>query len=251
MKHLLLFTFLVFFGFLINQSVAQNLLPGGDMENGVGDWNGKFRKGAAGNISVTNDAANGNQAMLIDVTSGSTDASPDLSHGQAESTVYTPDGFTDKTSYKLSAFMKSNVAENEIKWKILPVNSDGSPQHIAGLKNEDESFLHLTTEYKNYRWIVNNIKPGFNQGFYMQMQVGLNVAQYFIDDLTVEAIEGIENGGFEDEQDLFGMSTNVNTESGAAAEFTTESEHINTGNKALKVNVTAVNDTVGLVNVIT
>jgi hypothetical protein len=251
MKHLLLFTVLVVFGFYMNQSKAQNLLPGGDMESGVDDWTGKFRKGSDGTISVTNDAVNGSQAMLIDVTTGSTDANPDLSHGQAESAVYKPEGFTDKSSYRLTAFMKANVAENEIKWKILPVNSDGSPQHIAGLQNEDNSFLHLTTEYKKYKWIASNVKPGFDQGFYLQLQVGLNIAKYFIDDLSVEKIEGIENAGFEDEQDFFGMITNVNTASGAEAEFTIDTENANTGNKALKANVTAVNDTVGLVTVIT
>ncbi len=251
MKHFLLFTVLAVFSLISTHSFAQNLVPNGDMESGVDDWTAKFRKGAEGTIATTSDATNGSQAMLIDVTSGSTDASPDLSHGQAESVIYSPEEWTDRATYKLSANLKSNTTENELKWKILPLDADGNKQHIAGLKNDDESFLHLTTEYKNYRWLVNNVKSGYDQGFYFQLQVGLNVAQYFVDDLTLEKVIGIENGGFEDDEDLFAMSTNVTTETGAAADFSIDTDNANTGSKALKVDVTASNDTVGAVNLVT
>ena len=251
MKHFLLFTVFAVFSLISTQGIAQNLVPNGDMESGVDDWTTNFRKGSEGTIAVSSDAANGSQAMLIDVTTASTDANPDLSHGQAESAVYSPEEWTDRATYKLSANLKSNTTENELKWKILPLDADGNKQHIAGLKNEDESFLHLTTEYKNYRWLVNNVKSGYDQGFYFQMQVGLNVAQYFVDDLTLEKVVGIENGGFEDDEDLFAMSTNVTTETGAAANFTIDTENVNTGSKSLKVDVTASNDTVGAVNLVT
>ena len=76
------------------------------------------------------------------------------------------------------------------------------------------------------------------------------MAQYFIDDISLVKIEGIEDGGFEDQSLNFAWDVSVNEASGAAGTLVRDTENAHTGTGALKVDLTTVNDTIGHVNIV-
>ena len=246
MKHFLLFTLIAFFMGTVQRGFSQVTITNADFENGTNGWTAKFQNGSAGTFSATPDAHGGSQAVLIDVTTA--DPTSNITKVNVTSDKITSD-VTDRASYKLSAYMKSDAAENGLKWKMVAYDSGDNKRHMNIGVNDDGTTHQLSTEYKKYQWILNTNYIGFDQGFDMIFQAGLYVAKYYIDDITMEKLDNIENGDFEDDENLFGFSTTVGSEASSAS-FSIEESDVNGGAKSLKVDVTQSNDTASSVTVV-
>lgn len=243
MKHFLLITVIGLVLFTAQSIQSQNIFPGGDFENGIDDWTPKFNGDAEGTFTLSDSAATGSNAALIDVTV--TDA---LNKVKIVSPTIT-DGVSDKASYRFSFFAKSDSDTNQFRIQMVTYNTDGDKRYMSSPKDENDEYYHLTTEYKLYKYIAVN-REKYNVKADFSMQCGLNIAKYYIDDIKIEPIEGIEDGGFEEGDLSYVYSPNINEVSGAAATFSIDTENVNSGNNALKVDITSSSDTASHVSIV-
>ncbi len=243
MKQILLFTIMGLFILTSQFSQSQNIFPEGDFENGIEDWNPKFNGDAEGTFTLSDDKVSGSNAALIDVT-----ASDALNKVKIVSPTIN-DGVSDKASYRFSFFAKSDTETNQFRIQMITYNADGDKRYMSSPKDENDEYYHLTTEYKLYKYLAVN-REGYNVKADFSIQCGLNIAKYYVDDIKLEPIEGIEDGGFEEGNLSYVYSPGINEESGAAATFSIDTENVNSGNNALKVDVTAVNDTISHVSIV-
>ena len=245
MKQFLLITIIGFVLFTTQSVQSQNIFPEGDFENGIDDWDPKFRGDAEGTFTLTDSAsaANGSHAALIDVTA--TDA---LSKVKMVSPTIT-DGLNDLATYRYSFIAKSDVVNNQFRMKFETFDADGGNLIMSSPKDENEEYYHLTTEYKTYKFIGVN-REGFNASSAFSMQCGLHIAKYYVDDIKMEAIDGIEDAGFEEGNLSYVYTPNVDTTSGADATFSIDTENANSGNNALKIDVTSSSDTASHVSIL-
>jgi hypothetical protein len=147
--------------------------------------------------------------------------------------------------------MKSNVVPNEIKIQFVTKDEALTNRFNNSPKDANDEFFKLTTEYKNYRWIASTNKQGFGAAAEIRFQCAKYVAQYFIDNIKIEKIEGIEDGGFEEGDLNYGYTPTVNAVAGANAALTLDNTSTQSGSNALKVEVTAADDTASHVNIAT
>lgn len=244
MKHFLLFIMLGMFLATAQKLNAQNIFPEGDFENGIENWDPKFRGDAKGTFTVSDVAANGSKAALIDVTS----ADPTLNKVKIISPKIT-EGLKDNASYRFSFSAKSDVEQNEFRIQFVTYDAAGTERYMSSPKDENDEYYKLTTEYKTYKYIGIN-REGFNASADFSLQCAKYVAKYYIDDIKIESIEGIEDGGFEEGDLSYAYSAGLTTTSGANATFALDAENANSGTYALKVDVTATSDTVSHVNIV-
>jgi len=131
-----------------HSGTSQNLFPAGNFENGTTGWTIKWNSGTAGKFEVTTDAAEGKQAALIDVTKPNTDLTKVVLTGPAFS------GIDDHSSFRISTTMKSDVAQNELRIQFVTKDAAGNNRFNNSPKDSKDEFFHLTTDYKEYKWIA-------------------------------------------------------------------------------------------------
>jgi len=222
---------------------AQNLFPEGDFESGIGNWDPKFRGDAAGEFTTTDVAFSGSAAGLINVTA----ADPTLNKVKIISPTIT-EGVKDNASYRFSFVAKSDVADNEFRIQFVTYTDGGDTRYMSSPSDDNGDYYHLTTEYKTYKYIGIN-REGYNASADFSLQCAKYVSKYYIDDIKIEPIEGIEDGSFEDGDLYYAYSPDVNTTSGTAAEFSLDTENALNGSNALKVAVLASDDTASHVSI--
>jgi hypothetical protein len=135
--------------------------------------------------------------------------------------------------------------------QFVTKDAAGTTRFNNSPKNEKDEFYKITTAYKTYKWIASTNKKGFGSSAEFRFQCAKYVAKYYIDDIKIEKIEGIEDGGFEEDDLLYGYTSTITTTSGAAATLTLDKSAPKSGVNALKAAVTAKSDTVSHVNVST
>jgi len=225
---------------------SQNLFPEGNFENGISSWVIKWTAGAsgtAGTFTSSDVAAEGTKSALIDVTKLNADIAKVLLTGPQFT------GINDRSSYRISTMMKSNTTQNEMKIAFVTKDAVGTLRFNNSPKNATDEFFKLTTTYKNYKWIMSTNRKGFGAAAEFRFQCAKYIAQYFIDNVKCEKIEGIEDGGLEEGDLTYAYTSTVTTTSGANGTLTLDNTAPYKGLYALKAQVTAKSDTNAHVNI--
>lgn len=226
--------------YTVSAQYGENLETNGDIEQGQGDWDLKFYGGVEGEISVDETGGvDGSKAIKIVVTAGG--------NMNKLSLVSPAQNNLPIAQYLVKASVK---ADGEYGCKLGWLGTtDGTIEeaHTSGMKASitypqvaPKDFT-LGSEYKTLKGLVIN-RDIFNFIDNYRIQMGDSEGTYWFDNYTLQKVEGFANASFEDEDDfLFGWTKIVN--GSASAEFSKEETDVVDGNTALKVDVTASNDT--------
>ena len=233
-------TVVVIISFLASYSVfaqlGENQLTNGDFENGITGWEAKFQGSASGEL--THDAGagvDGSGAGKVVMTSTET---------VNKANIFAPEMALETAQYLFGGSIKGD-GEYLVRLGLQGWNADHSkakyPQFVP------EKDFETSAEYQNIRAFI-TMRDGYTAETYFRWQVGQDAGTYYFDNVTFQKVIDFPNSGFEDEELLFGWRTHVETAFGAAAEFSAETTDYTEGSTALKVNVTASDDTTGHVS---
>ncbi len=218
--------------FLISPAFGQygdNMLTNGDFESGNTDgWDIYNGKTSESTISITSDAYAGDHAILVDVTALGTKISHTYLRTNPNLTIT-----TDKT-YRIICWAKSATAGSHMKIHVQMYDADGTK------KNAGSQVFNLTTEYKQYVYFFYP-RHGFDE-IMVRFQIGDNIDKYYFDNISVQPVENIANGGFE-EGVTMGWKLDTLADHGIVASLTEETDDPFAGTISAKVNITTSDDT--------
>ena len=237
MKISLLILFIVLVGVVNTKTVAQVIFTD-DIEDGKGNW-GKTGDADLALIKDETIAHSGIKAMMLSVTGLNKTA---VLKGKVDLT----NGFSAKANYLVSAYIKATSSTDaEAKAGFMVYDAGGNVKYITGSEKA------IGSGYKRYKWLLSGIREGYDDHYIPRLLFGPYLAEYYIDDIEVNKVNGFVNTGFEEEEDMFAMDINLTPDDGAAATISVVDNNAHSGNRAMQADITAIDGKTGSINVTT
>ncbi len=228
-KALLVLLFTVFIAPAAFSQYGENIMLHGDFEDGVSFWKLKLLKKSEGKLATTTDAHSGDSAALFDVTTLPS------SGGVEKMMMYLADSLPEHSSvssYLVTVWAKAESADMPFRFQME--SRDGK----ANKKNRSSDPFPLTTSYQQYKWFYTAVE-GYPY-FIPKLQNGAALGKYYYDDLMIQEVIGVPNGGFEEGVD-FGWGLNLSGD--AEATLTEEKDTQHAGEISARIDVTVSDDT--------